>query len=215
MVAPGMKRACQRFQFFCNKPISIHEKLDVPFFTTEKLGFFEKLLKDNCLGLLNLGDVVYLRLVRLFYVNLETKSTPKSVFFVSLVKSVTITLSRCVLESIFALKFVDTAPSNLTRKHTKDLCLTEFACPHKIADYKRQNKAPPLKKDHADLCNQLDHIQLEMGLMNKKIDVLFRLTSLLHRGAQLAVPFQTTDVVHATPSTEQIIQSTSSAPHFG
>ena len=71
-----------------------------------------------------------------------------------------------------------------------------------------------LKKDHADLCNQLDHIQLEMGLMNKKVDVLIRLTNLIHRGAQLAIPFQTTDVVHATLSAEQTIQLTSSMPHF-
>jgi len=47
------------------------EKLDVPFFTSKKLGFFEKLIKDKCLGLLDLSDVVYPRLVRLFYAKLE------------------------------------------------------------------------------------------------------------------------------------------------
>jgi len=62
------------------------------------------------LGLLDFGDVVCPRLVRLLYTNLETKSTAKVVFFVSLAKFVTITLSSYVLDSIFGLKFIDTAP---------------------------------------------------------------------------------------------------------
>ncbi|KAJ8438851.1 hypothetical protein Cgig2_023043 [Carnegiea gigantea] len=100
-------------------------------------------LQDNCLGLLDLGDVVYPRLVRLFYTNLETKSTPKGVFFVRNVKTVTITLSRSVLRYIFGLKFINTAPSILTCKCAKVLCLAQFACPHKLADYKHQNKTAP------------------------------------------------------------------------
>lgn len=119
------------------------EKLDVPFFTSTKLGFFEKLIKDTCLGLLELSDVVYPRLVWLFYANMETKSTPKGMFFMSIVKYVKITLSHFVLKSIFGLKFTNTTPSNLTRKRAKDLSLTQFGYPHKLASYKRQNKAPP------------------------------------------------------------------------
>ena len=55
------------------------------------------------MGLLDLGDDVYPYLVRLFNVNLETKSSPKGVFFMSNVKAVTITLRHSVLESIFGL----------------------------------------------------------------------------------------------------------------
>jgi len=61
----------------------------------------------------------------------------------SIVKSIKITLSHSILESIFGLKFINTTPSNLTRKWAKDLYLAQFACPHKLAGYKRQNKAPP------------------------------------------------------------------------
>ena len=71
-----------------------------------------------------------------------------------------------------------------------------------------------LKEDNAALRTQLDQIQLDMGLMNKKIDALIRLTSLIHRGSQLVIPFQNTDVAHATQSADQIVRSTSSEPHF-
>ena len=90
--------------------------VDVPFFTSAKLRFFEKLIKDNCLGLLELGDVVYPRLVKLFYVNLETKITPEGMLFISNMKAASVTLSRATLVSIFGLKFIDTSASNLTRK---------------------------------------------------------------------------------------------------
>jgi len=73
-------------------------------------------VKDRCLGLLDLGDVVYPRLVRLFYANLETKTSASGVFFESVVKAVKITLSRPVLESIFGLKFIDTAPITYLEK---------------------------------------------------------------------------------------------------
>jgi len=46
-----------------------------------------------------------------------------------------------------------------------------------------------LKEDNVALRSQLDQIQLDMCLMNKKIDSLIRLTSLIHHGAQLAIPF--------------------------
>lgn len=73
------------------------KKLDVPFLTSEKLGFLEKLVKDNCLSLLDLGNVVYPHLMQLFYTNLETKSTPKGMILMSTVKAVEIILSRFVL----------------------------------------------------------------------------------------------------------------------
>ncbi|KAJ8421764.1 hypothetical protein Cgig2_018957 [Carnegiea gigantea] len=73
-----------------------------------------------------------------------TKTTANGVFFESIVKSVKITLSRTVLESIFGLKFVDTATHNLSRKVAKDLCLPQFARPQKLETYTWQNKAPPI-----------------------------------------------------------------------
>ncbi|KAJ8421227.1 hypothetical protein Cgig2_034077 [Carnegiea gigantea] len=142
------------------------------------------------------------------------KITANSVFFESIVKSVKITLSCPILESIFGLKFVDTTPPNLSRKVAKDLCLKQFASPQKLEAYTWENKAPPimfysrnldcwqhlsdltpdevsslkiklpdtgsaphiadtlteLKEDHAELRTQLEHIQVEMGLMNRKIN---------------------------------------------
>ena len=103
--------------------------MDILFFASTQFEFFEKLINDICLGLLDLGDVVYPRLVRLFYVNLEIKSSANGVFFESLVKSVKITRSCSTLKSIFGLKFIDIAPPNLTRKMAKDLCLAQFASP--------------------------------------------------------------------------------------
>lgn len=61
----------------------------------------------------------------------------------SLVKSVPITINRSVLETVFVLKFKDTATPSLTRKMAKDLCLTHYACPQKLEDYNRQNITPP------------------------------------------------------------------------
>ncbi|KAJ8438050.1 hypothetical protein Cgig2_014179 [Carnegiea gigantea] len=87
------------------------------------------------------SDVVYPKLVRLFYANLETKFTPKGTFFMSIMKSIKITLSHSILESIFGLKFIKTTPSNLTRKRAKDLCLAQFAYPQKLVGYKCQTKA--------------------------------------------------------------------------
>ena len=53
--------------------MSIFKKLDIEFFESGKFGFFEQLVKHNSLELLDLGDVVYPCLVRLFYANLEKK----------------------------------------------------------------------------------------------------------------------------------------------
>ena len=92
---------------------------------------------------MTLGNVVYPRLVGLFYANLELKSTPDSVSFESIVKNVKITLAPSVLETIFGLKFINNAPSNLTRKLAKESCLSQFACPQKLATYTRLHKAPP------------------------------------------------------------------------
>lgn len=116
-----------RFHAFKTKPISICEKLDVPLFTSKKLGFFENLVKDNCVKLLELGNVVYSRLVKLFYANLEITPSPKGIILVSNVKG-------AVLGSIFSLKFTEIAPSSLTQKKAKDLCLVEYACPDKLVE---------------------------------------------------------------------------------
>uniref|UniRef100_A0A7C8YGA6 Uncharacterized protein n=1 Tax=Opuntia streptacantha TaxID=393608 RepID=A0A7C8YGA6_OPUST len=76
-----------RFHSLRAKPISLCEKLDVNFFVAEKFGFVDKLLRDNCLGLLVLRHVVYPRLVCLFYANLEVKSGTNGFCFETLVKS--------------------------------------------------------------------------------------------------------------------------------
>lgn len=71
-----------------------------------------------------------------------------------------------------------------------------------------------LKDDHAEIHTQLEHIQAEMGLMNRKINELIRLTSLIHHGVKLAISFQSTDMEKATQAADRIIYSISSAPHF-
>ncbi|KAJ8435565.1 hypothetical protein Cgig2_020027 [Carnegiea gigantea] len=118
---------------FAQTPFSSASPVSLPIV----LGFFEKLAKHNCMRLLNLGDSVYPRLVRLFYANLEVKATPNGIFLKSIVKNVQITPGRSVLESIFGLQFINTAPSNLACKCAKALCLSQFACPQKIVGYKR------------------------------------------------------------------------------
>ena len=95
------------------------------------------------MGLCELGDIVYPRLVRLFYANLETKMDGNGVYLVSLVKSVPITINSSVLSTVFGLKFTNPAPPSLTRKMAKALCLTHCACPQKLAIYKCQNRTPP------------------------------------------------------------------------
>lgn len=99
--------------------------------------------KDNYLGLCDLGGIVYPRLVRLFYANLETKTSANGVSLVSSVKSVPITINRSTLEIVFDIKFTNTAPSTLTQKVAKDFCLTHYAFPKKVVAYKRQNRTPP------------------------------------------------------------------------
>jgi len=42
----------------------------------------------------------------------------------NIVKNVKITLNGSVLETIFGLKFINNAPSNLTRKLAKESCLS-------------------------------------------------------------------------------------------
>ncbi|KAJ8427251.1 hypothetical protein Cgig2_023917 [Carnegiea gigantea] len=65
------------------------------------------------------------------------------VYLVSLVKSVSITINRSILKTVFDLKFNETAPPSFTRKMAKNLYLTHFACPQKLAAYKCQNRTPP------------------------------------------------------------------------
>ena len=113
------------------------------FFASEQFGFYDKLITDNYLGLLTLGNVVYPWLVWLFYANLELKSTSEGISVKSFVNGVKISLDRSVLTLIFGMKFIDNAPSNLTRKMAKDLCLTQFACLAKVEAYTRRRKAPP------------------------------------------------------------------------
>ncbi|KAJ8435764.1 hypothetical protein Cgig2_030673 [Carnegiea gigantea] len=88
----------QRHNFFHNRSISVCDKLDVQFFGIEKFGY-KRLIKDNCLGLPDLGDVVYPHLVWLFYANLETKMGGNGVYFVGLVNFTKITLTRSTLET--------------------------------------------------------------------------------------------------------------------
>ncbi|KAJ8436026.1 hypothetical protein Cgig2_007684 [Carnegiea gigantea] len=152
------------------------------------------------------------------------------VYLVSLVKSVPITINRSVLEIVFGLKFTETAPPSLTRKLAKDLCLTHYACPQKLATYKSTTLQVPLpeqptllalrdnlkrlKEDYAELRTQLDLIHSDMGLLGKKLDELIRMTCMIHHGAQLAVTFASSDLDCAAHATDCIIYSTSSDPHF-
>ena len=64
------------------------------------------------------------------------------------------------------------------------------------------------------LRHQQDQLQLDIGLLHKRVEALIHLTSLVHCGARLVVPFQTTDIDSATQSADNIIRSTSFAPHF-
>uniref|UniRef100_A0A7C9A3Y1 Uncharacterized protein n=1 Tax=Opuntia streptacantha TaxID=393608 RepID=A0A7C9A3Y1_OPUST len=137
----------QEFRAFSSKVISVCDELDVQFFASEKFGFYDKLIKDNCLGSLTLGNVVYPQLVRLLYAHLELKSTSDGVSVESIVKGVKIALDRSVLSQLFGLKFINTAPSNLTGNLPKNpICLNMlalnnwnpthgFAKPHHIIFY--------------------------------------------------------------------------------
>jgi len=111
---------------------------------TEKFGFVDKLLWDNFVGLLELGNVIYARLIHLFYANLEVKSGAHGLCFETLVKSVRITLNLVTLESIFGLRYVNTAPSTLTHKATKDLCLSKFCMSSKTRPLQNPNPLPSL-----------------------------------------------------------------------
>ncbi|KAJ8437464.1 hypothetical protein Cgig2_012904 [Carnegiea gigantea] len=177
--------------------------------------------------LLDLGDSIYPRLVHLFYANLDAQATPNGVFLKSIVKNVELTLDRSVLESIFWLKFINTTPSNLTCKHAKDLgwqhasnltpteaAVLKVTLPDTLSTANVVTVLAGLQETTATIRQQLDQVQLDMGLMNKKLDSLIRLTSLIHCGAQLAIPFQMIDIAYATQSTKQIIRSTSFVPNF-
>ncbi|KAJ8438356.1 hypothetical protein Cgig2_015283 [Carnegiea gigantea] len=131
-----------RYNSFCTQSISVCEKLDLQFFGSEQLAFIEKLAKDNCL-LCELGDIMYPLLVRLFYANLEMKMDANGMYLASFVKSVPTTINRTVLATMFGLKFTNPAPPSLTHKVAKDICLTHYACPQKLAAYKCQNRTPP------------------------------------------------------------------------
>ncbi|KAJ8425025.1 hypothetical protein Cgig2_007162 [Carnegiea gigantea] len=129
-----------------------------------------------------------------FLTNSQTKTIANGVFFEIVVKSVKITLSHPVLESIFGLKFVDTAPPNLSRKASS----LKIKLPDTTSAPVIANTLTKLKDNHADIRTHLEHIQAKMGLMNRKIDELIRLTSLIHHGTKLAIPVQSTDIEKAT-----------------
>ncbi|KAJ8446962.1 hypothetical protein Cgig2_006590 [Carnegiea gigantea] len=145
------------------------------------------------------------------------------VYLVSLVKSVPITINRSVLEIVFGLKFTATTPPSLSRKMAKDLCLTHYACPQKLATYKSTALQVPfpeqptlralrdslenLRDDYAELCTQVDLIHTDMGLLGKKLDELIRMTCAIHHGARLAITFTSSDLDRATHATDCIIQS--------
>jgi len=69
-----------------------------------------------------------------------------------------------------------------------------------------------LKEDNDTLRSQLEQMQFDLGLLNKKFDALIRLISLIHRGARFAIPFQNVDAAYAAQSAGQIVRSTSSEP---
>ncbi|KAJ8441794.1 hypothetical protein Cgig2_021484 [Carnegiea gigantea] len=108
------------------------------------------------------------------------------------------TTSTHLLAYLLALKSLLTTNSS-TRHHRIMSCSQNYVC-HIY--------------DHTDLINQLDFIQLVMGLTSKKINVLIRLTSLIYYGAKPTVSFQPTDLEKVTQSAYQLIHSISSVPHF-
>ena len=86
-------------------------------------------------------------------------------------------------------------------KHFHDLTPAEAASLNvSLSDQPSSNVTKTLlelQEDHASIREQLDQIHFDMGLMNKKIDELIRLRSLLHRGLQLTIPMQPTDYAKA------------------
>jgi len=63
---------------------------------------------------------------------------------------------------------------------------------------------------HDDLAT----VQLEIGLLHRKVDELIRLTCLIHRGIQISVPLQPTNIVFAQQHADRVLASTSSDPTF-
>jgi len=62
-----------------------------------------------------------------------------------------------------------------------------------------------LQEDNAYIREQIDQIQLELGLMSRKLDALIRLTSLLHWGVQLAILMQPTNYAKAAQTADLIL----------
>ena len=81
-----------------------------------------------------------------------------------------------------------------------------------LSDQPSPNIAKPLielQVDNAYVREQIDQIQLNLGLMNQKINELIWLTSLLQRGVQVVIPMQPTNYAKASQTADQIMQTTS------
>ena len=61
---------------------------------------------------------------------------------------------------------------------------------------------------------KVDLMHSEMGLLSRQVDELICLTSLVHHGAKLAIPFKPSYLDRATTVADHLIQLTSPNPHF-
>ncbi|KAJ8428241.1 hypothetical protein Cgig2_025055 [Carnegiea gigantea] len=151
----------------------------------------------------------------------------KGVYLVSLVKTVPITINHSFLKTVFSLKFTDPAPPSLTRKMAKDLGWIHISelTPAEATELKVQSPEHPplhtiaanidsLREEHADLGTKVDLLNSDMGLLGRKVDELIHLTTLVHHGAKLAIPFKQSDLDRASTAADHLIQSSSPHPHF-
>lgn len=119
--------------------------------------------------------------------------------------------------SLKTLKFYKTPTRGW--QHISDLTPEEASSlriklPVSSTDHSLASSISEIQEAQSALCDQVEDIWTEMGFLNRKLDELIRMTSLIHRGAQLAVPFQSTDLASATQMADRIIHSTSPAPRF-
>uniref|UniRef100_A0A7C9EM19 Uncharacterized protein n=1 Tax=Opuntia streptacantha TaxID=393608 RepID=A0A7C9EM19_OPUST len=74
--------------------------------------------------------------------------------------------------------------SNLTLAEASSLKVT-------LPDQPSTNIAQTLvdvQSEHAELRDQIENVELEIGLIHRKLDELIRMTSLIHRGVKLVMP---------------------------
>ncbi|KAJ8425502.1 hypothetical protein Cgig2_015876 [Carnegiea gigantea] len=149
------------------------------------------------------------------------------VYLVRLLKSVPITINCSVLGTVFGLKFIESTPPSLTRKMTKDLGWKHIyeLTPVEATELKIQSPEHPslhtiaanidsLREEHADLRTKVDLLHSNMGLLSRKVDELIRMTSLVHHGAKLSIPFKRSNLDRASTAGSHLIQSLSPNPHF-